>query len=739
MTQERALPRQQAAAKAAARHSRRGERPMDTDGRHLATSEYFGSSVFGFELMEKKLPAADVAFLREFATKHEPLSRELADKVAKAVKNWAIERGASHYCHWFQPQTGATAEKHDSFLSFDGKGNVIESFTGRELIQGEPDASSFPSGGVRATFEARGYTAWDASSPMFLMEAENGLTLCIPTLFISYTGEALDEKTPLLRSIATLSDKAVQALALLGEPGVKYVTATAGPEQEYFLIDEALHALRPDLMLAGRTLCGRTPPRHQQLEDHYFGAIKPRVLNFMMECETTLYRLGVPVKTRHNEVAPAQCETAPIFEHANIAADHNQLIMEVLKTVAKRHQMVALFHEKPYAGINGSGKHVNWSMADADGHNLLEPGDKPHDNLRFLYFLAAVLKAVHDHGDLLRMAVATPGNDFRLGANEAPPAIISVFLGETLTEVLDRLVGVKQGEMSQRLTQINLDLAKVPVVRRDNTDRNRTSPFAFTGNKFEFRAVGASSSISMPLTFINSAVANSLDAMNRQLAASTGGGPASNEQILALVQQIVRDSSNVRFEGDNYSAQWHQEAQKRGLPNRRNTPEALQALKLDGNQSVLEQLKVMTKRESQARYNVRLERFNKIRLIELETLADMVSTQVLPTLFGQQRDIASSMAAANVFDGLASKKSHQREALTAVVTVLDNLLQARSGLVALLNKAGAQHDEEALAKTLAEDGMRLMTEVRALCNEAEGLVDDVAWPLPKYHEMLYLL
>ena len=731
----RAGARLAAAASAAARQPRAHARLAGSDGAPLRTSEYFGSRVFSFELMEKKLLAADVTLLKEFATKREPLPLELAERVARAVKDWAIAKGATHYCHWFQPQTGSTAEKHDAFLSLDANGHAMERFSGKELTQGEPDASSFPSGGVRATFEARGYTAWDASSPMFLMGTDAGLTLCVPTLFISYNGEALDEKVPLLRSVAALSEQATKALRLLGAHDTRHVIATAGPEQEYFLVDEAFHALRPDLLLGGRTLMGCPPPRHQQLEDHYFGSIRPRVLNFMMECEQELYLLGVPIKTRHNEVAPAQCETAPIFENANVAADHNQLVMEVLKNVARRHRLVVLFHEKPFAGINGSGKHVNWSMADSEGHNLLEPGDNPHDNIRFLYFLAAVLKAVNDQGALLRTAVATPGNDFRLGANEAPPAIISVFLGETLTEVLDRLVGIRAGEASQRLNEINLDLAKVPLVRRDNTDRNRTSPFAFTGNKFEFRAVGASASISMPLTCLNAAVAQALADMNRQLSAKTAGAAASDSQVLELIQQVVRETARIRFEGDNYSAAWHQEAEQRGLPNLPTTAAALGVLKDDRTTGLLEGLGILSRRESLARYAVRVERFIKVRTIEMETLIDLVTTQVVPALLAQQSSLAAGLQA------LGSKGAWpaQEQSLLAVGKVTEALLAKRQELIGVLHRAHSLGDEAAHADLLATAGMELMEATRTLCNEAESLVDDLHWSLPKYREMLYLL
>jgi glutamine synthetase len=732
----RSSERMHAAAIAAARRSRGFQRPLGSDNDPLKISEYFGCNTFSFDLMEKKLRAVEVSRLKEYATSGESLPRDLADLVANAVKEWAVSKGATHYCHWFQPQTGATAEKHDSFFSFDSKGGAVERFTGKELIQSEPDASSFPSGGRRSTFEARGYTVWDASSPMFLMQTEQGMTLCIPSLFISYSGEALDQKTPLLKSLSALNRRACEALHLLGHDDVKYCVATAGPEQEYFVVDDSLGALRPDLVLAGRTLLGRNPPRGQQLEDHYFGSIKPRVLSFMMECEQELYKLGVPCKTRHNEVAPNQCEIAPIFEFANVAADHNQLVMEVLKSVGKRHHLTVLFHEKPFAGINGSGKHVNWAIADSNGHNMLEPGDNPSDNIRFLYFLAATIKAIHDHGAMMRMAIASAGNDFRLGANEAPPAIMSVFLGETLDEVLNKLTDGRGGALTERQREINLDLARVPVISRDNTDRNRTSPFAFTGNKFEFRAVGSSASISPSLTFLNAAAADALEVMNAELR-RRGGDRPSAEHILALIQETVKATKKIRFEGNGYSNEWHQEAESRGLPNLRTTPEALKVLNQKTTQDMLERLGILGKEESSARYNVFVERYNKIRLIELETLLEMVSTQVLPAVESQISNQAAAVDACT--RTLAKTPKAVASRLEGLVGLYGNLVEETSHLQALLGTTASIHDEEILAAKLAGDGMAMMERVRKVSDELELLVDDSLWSLPKYRELLYIL
>ncbi|MEY4630865.1 MAG: hypothetical protein RIQ81_985 [Pseudomonadota bacterium] len=732
----RSSERQNAAALAAARRTRGFLRPHGSDNSPLKVSEYFGCNTFSFELMEKKLKSGDVAILKEYATSGEPLPRGLADQVASAVKDWAVLRGATHYCHWFQPQTGATAEKHDSFFSFDSKGSPIEKFTGKELIQSEPDASSFPSGGRRSTFEARGYTVWDASSPMFLMQTEHGTTLCIPSLFISYSGEALDQKTPLLKSLGALNRRACDALHLLGHPEVTHCVATAGPEQEYFVVDDALGALRPDLMLAGRTLIGRNPPRGQQLEDHYFGSIKPRVLSFMMECEQELYKLGVPCKTRHNEVAPNQCEIAPIFESANVAADHNQLVMEVLRSVGKRHHMTVLFHEKPFAGINGSGKHVNWSIADSAGHNMLEPGDNPSDNIRFLYFLTATIKAIHDHGAMLRMAIASAGNDFRLGANEAPPAIMSVFLGETLHEVLEKLTDGKGGALTERQREINLDLARVPVIARDNTDRNRTSPFAFTGNKFEFRAVGASASISPALTFLNAAVADSLEKMNAELR-KRGGERPSQEQVLAVIQENIKATRKIRFEGNGYSTEWHKEAVSRGLPNLRTTPDALKVLNDKTTQETLSRLGILAEEESSARYNVFVERYNKIRLIELETMLEMINTQVMPAVESQISLQAGAAGACEKATGKVPSAVAKR--LQETATLYDSLAREADRLRSFIDSAGSIHDEAKLADKLAGEGMEIMEAVRKASDEVELFVDDALWSLPKYRELLYTI
>jgi glutamine synthetase len=734
MSTNRSLARMQAVKTASSRIIRSFHRMHHRDDKPMKTSEFFGVNTFSFEMMERKIANTDLSQLREFATSNKPLDLHLADKVAEGAREWAMSRGATHYCHWFQPQTGATAEKHDAFFSFDKKGHAIERFTGKELIQSEPDASSFPSGGMRATFEARGYTAWDASSPMFLMESENGLTLCIPSLFISYDGVALDEKTPLLRSLSALNKSSVEALKLLGHD-TRHIIATAGPEQEYFVVDEALFYARPDLFLSGRTLLGRNPPRGQQLEDHYFGSIKPRILAFMSESEQELYKLGVPCKTRHNEVAPSQCEMAPIFENANVAADHNQLVIEVLRTVAKRHNLVVLFHEKPYAGINGSGKHVNWSLADSQGNNLLEPGDKPMDNIRFLYFLAATIKAVHEYAPLLRMSIASAGNEFRLGANEAPPAIMSCFLGDTLHEVVERLTNTSGGSLTERAKQIDLDLARVPVIARDNTDRNRTSPFAFTGNKFEFRAVGASASISPSLTYLNSAVSLALNEMN-QLLKNIAPKPSS-EQILKLIADTFAAHKIVCFNGNGYSKEWHEEAAKRGLPNLRTTPEALKPLIEGPFKEKLMALGVHKGDEVSARYNVKLERYIKVKLIELETLSEMIATDVIPAAMEQIGK--QSEAIAHYKSAVGSDSQALTDSVKEVAKLTDALVKKQAELKRFISSLYSQHDEPKLAQTIATEGQELMLAIRHISDELEGLIDDTLWSLPKYRELLYIM
>ncbi|MEK6701809.1 MAG: glutamine synthetase III, partial [Planctomycetota bacterium] len=607
----------------------------------------FGTDVFSERAMRQRLPK-DVykQVLRTIKT-GEPLNPQLADVVAAAMKDWAIERGATHYTHWFQPLTGLTAEKHDAFIVPDGHGGALSEFTGGALVQGEPDASSFPSGGIRATFEARGYTAWDCTSPVFLTRNAGAVTLCIPTAFVSWTGEALDHKTPLLRSMDAVSEQAIRLLKMFGAAvGVSRVMATCGCEQEYFLIDREHYYKRPDLLACERTVFGARPPKHQQLEDHYFGSIPTRVMAFMAESERELYRLGVPVKTRHNEVAPGQFELAPIFETANVAADHQMLVMEVLKRVAQRHNFACLLHEKPFAGINGSGKHVNWSIATDTGVNLLDPRDDTHTNIIFLCTLAAVIRAVDLHADILRASVAHASNDHRLGANEAPPAIMSIFLGDMLMDIVEQIEG---GVAKSQIKGGKLDLGtkSLPQIPKDTGDRNRTSPFAFTGNKFEFRAVGSSQAVAWPTTVLNTMVADSLDYMCGELEKAIGK-TTDEAKVLAAVrgvlQKVFKQHKRVLFNGDGYDKAWHDEAAKRGLPNHRETVSALSVLSSKKNVDLFKRFKVLTKIELDSREHIYLEKYNKQLLIEAETAVVMARTLVLPAAIRFQVELAEAVA-----------------------------------------------------------------------------------------------
>jgi glutamine synthetase len=715
------------------------EVPRDETGRKLAISEYFGVNTFGLTQMSEKLPSDVYQKLRSTIEHGKKLDPEIANVVAHAIKEWALSRGVTHFCHWFQPQTGSTAEKHDAFLTFDDHGAAIEKFSGAQLIQSEPDASSFPSGGMRTTFEARGYTAWDPSSPVFIMEAGGISTLCVPSVFISYHGDALDEKTALVRSVEVLSTRATELLATIGQTGAKRVVPTLGAEQEYFLIDRAFFMLRPDLVMAGRTLVGGQPPKGQQLEDHYFGSIPARVLAFMAEMEHELYKLGVPVKTRHNEVAPSQFETAPIFEEVNISTDHNQLTMEVLRKVAQRHGLACLLHEKPFAGVNGSGKHNNWSMAitggELDGQNLLDPGKTPHQNLRFLLVVMAVLKGVHKHAGLLRAGIASSGNDHRLGANEAPPAIISVFLGDMLSRILDDIEKLGKGAESGEAAVIRLGIAKLPEVMKDNTDRNRTSPFAFTGNKFEFRAVGSTASTAFPITLLNAAVADGFTELTAALKTKMAQSKSADAALLEVVRDMIPQTKAVRFEGNNYSDEWVVEAEKRGLPNLRKTPEALKQLMTPASKKMLVESGVFSEAELASRFHVRLERYIKDVAIEVETLTQIVDTMVLPAALAYHGKLAEGAAAAKNagFAAIPQKESAER-----IAHLCDILATRRKSLVETFTKVDALEDHEAKATGLAQEVMQSMLEVRRVCDELEGLVADAMWPLPKYREMLFL-
>jgi len=702
-------------------------------------SEFFGINTFGVRQMRDKLPRDTYAKLLDAVRHGKKLDVDVAPRVAQAIKEWAIGRGATHFTHWFQPQTGLTAEKHDAFLSFDD-GQPMEAFGASQLIQSEPDASSFPSGGLRATWEARGYTAWNPASPVFIAEWAGVKTLCIPSVFVGYNGEALDEMTPLLRSSDALSTKAIELLELLGDRSAYRVYTTLGPEQEYFLIDRAHFALRPDLVMAGRTLIGAPPSRGQQLEDHYFGGIPERIQACIAEVEYELYRLGVPIITRHNEVAPSQFEMAPRFEETDVAVDHNQLVMATLRRVALRHGLQAVLHEKPFAGINGSGKHCNWSMSIAadnpelDGQNLLKPGQTPHQNVRFLVFLAAVLHAVHKHAGLLRAGIGTSGNEHRLGANEAPPAIISVFMGTTLTRVIESIASGKTAASAEQ-EMIKLGVARLPEIEKDNTDRNRTSPFAFTGNKFEFRAVGSSQSIAFPIVLLNAAVAEAIGEITVALKAELKKTKKVDDAVLKVVRPIFKDTSPVRFEGNNYSDGWVKEAAKRGLLNLRRTPEALAQLVTKQSRKLLTSLSILSDTELESRYHVRLERYIKDMLIELHTMRELVDTFVLPAAFDYSGRLADSAAQAKV---AGIKSIPQIDAANTVGALITDLQKHRKALGAVIDKAEGMHDDLVKqAQLLTSAGADAMESVRGCCDALEQAVSDECWPLPKYREMLF--
>jgi len=695
--------------------------------------QIYGKNTFNDAVMQAKLQKDVYKKLKATIKTGAKLDPSIANTVAHAMKEWALENGATHFTHWFQPLTGSTAEKHDAFLDVDSDGEPVQRFSGSMLIQGEPDASSFPSGGMRATFEARGYTIWDTSSPAFIYEGPLGSTLCIPTVFISYTGEALDAKTPLLRSMRALDKSAKKLIKVFGRD-VSRVTTTLGPEQEYFLIDRKLYEERPDLVLAGRTLIGAAPPKGQELDDHYFGSIKERVLEFMQAVEHELYKLGIPAKTRHNEVAPHQFELAPIFGEANIAADRNQMVMEVMQKTATKLDLAFLIHEKPFAGINGSGKHLNWSVVDSDGNNMLDPGHTPRQNLQFLVVLVSVLKAVKDYSKLLRASIASTGNDHRLGANEAPPAIISVFLGSTLSDILDSIEDGKDHVTEENI--IDLDLEHLPTIIKDNTDRNRTSPFAFTGNKFEFRALGSTASISLPATVLNVAVAETFDLLADEIEAGVKGGATLNDATIAVLKKNITETKSVRFNGDNYTEEWVKEAEKRGLPNLKNTAEALPAYIIDENIKLFTSQNVLTKEEVFSRYNVELEKYCSLLAIEYNTLASLAKTMVLPTAIDYQNTILSSVS------GLVAagvKSSGQSSLLKEVARQIDGLYVSLGKLEDVSAKADELHDELKKTQFIANTVIPVMDEVRGYCDTLETILPDSEWPLPKYRELLFLM
>lgn len=701
------------------------------DYQRQTTTEIFGSNVFSDEVMKNRLPKATYKALQKTIRYGEKLDDTIADAVATAMKDWAIEKGATHYAHVFYPLTGQTAEKHDSFLCTDSQGGALLEFSAKALIQGEPDASSFPSGGIRATFEARGYTAWDVTSPAYILENPNGTTLCIPTAFVSWTGEALDKKTPVLRSMQALAKQASRLLKVFGMADPGYIFATAGPEQEYFLIDRNFYYARPDLTICGRTLFGAQPPKGQEFEDQYFGVIPERVLACMMEAEHELYKLGVPIKTRHNEVAPGQYEIAPIYEHANVATDHQQLTMIILRKTAEKYGMACLMHEKPFAGINGSGKHLNWSLGGEKVGNLLEPGDTPHQNMQFLVFCAAVIKAVHENSSLLRAVIASAGNDHRLGANEAPPAIISIFLGDMLTDIFESL---EKGKLKgpKGATKLTVGVDTLPPLPKDYGDRNRTSPFAFTGNKFEFRAVSSNQSIAGPLVALNTIVAQSLDEISTELEKATKGDPKKlSDAVSKLLQDIMKKHKNIIFNGDGYSEEWQKEAAKRGLPNLKNTVDALPELLRPETLDMFAKYNVLSKREMHSRYEIYLERYGKEIATEGKLALSIAQTTILPAAFRYQGELATI---ATAMIGAGKKPD---------TSTLDRLM----GLTAKLEKGidklakalahEAKGDVLAHARHFRDAVVPAMLQAREVADEMETIIADDTWPLPTYREMLF--
>tara|TARA_B110000091_G_scaffold107841_1_gene116830 strand:- start:50 stop:2236 length:2187 start_codon:yes stop_codon:yes gene_type:complete len=700
-------------------------------------SDIFGANVFGFKTMRQFLTKEAFSSLMRAVDKGDKINRSIADQIASSMKDWAMAKGVTHYTHWFQPLTGATAEKHDAFFETVGNGEALERFEGNQLVQQEPDASSFPNGGIRNTFEARGYTAWDPTSPAFIY----GTTLCIPTVFVAYTGEALDYKTPLLRALNAV-DQAATDVSRYFDKTVKKVTASLGWEQEYFLIDKALVASRPDIEMSGRTLLGHSSAKDQQLDDHYFGTIPARALNFMRELETESMLLGIPVKTRHNEVAPNQFELAPIYEEANLAVDHNSLVMDVMQKVADRHNFKVLFHEKPFAGVNGSGKHNNWSLSTDNGVNLLAPGKTPMSNLQFLTFFINTIKAVHDNEELLRACIASATNDHRLGANEAPPAIMSVFIGAQLTKVLHELEGVTKGKLSpEEKTDLKLNVVgKIPEILLDNTDRNRTSPFAFTGNKFEFRAVGSTANCANPMTVLNSIVARQLiDFKSEVDSLISKKDLKKDEAIFNVLREYIKTSRNILFEGNGYGGDWEKEAGKRGLSNNKNTPDALK-VKIDPKTIALyESLNVMNKVEIEARYDIEIEEYVHIIQIEGRSLGDIARNHVIPTAVKYQNILIDNVKGLKDIYG-KDFKQYASEQLFLIAEISKRIEAINSGVTKMTNerkKANSIDDTTKKAKIYCSKVKPLFHDIRYHCDKLELLIDDELWPLAKYRELLF--
>jgi glutamine synthetase len=703
----------------------------DKEPNQVAATEAFGSLVFSDALQEKRLPKAAYDALRRTITRGEALDGSVADAVAAAVKDWAVEHGATHYTHWFLPLTGITAEKHDSFLNPTANGKAVAEFSGKELIRGEPDASSFPSGGMRSTFEARGYTAWDPTSPPWLLKSGGATTLVIPTAFVSWTGEALDKKTPLLRSMEALSKQAVRVLKLFGSTAERVIT-TCGPEQEYFLIDRYFYLSRPDLINAGRTLFGAKPPKGQELEDQYFGSIPERVMAFMNEAEAELFRVGVPVKTRHNEVAPSQYEIAPLFENANVATDHQMMVMETLKRIAPKFGLACLLHEKPFAGVNGSGKHLNWSMGDDEGNNLLSPGANPHDNMQFLVFCSAVIRAVNRWQGLLRATIASAGNDHRLGANEAPPAIISIFLGDMLTDIFEQ---IEKGtaKSSKHGGTLDTGVLVLPKLPRDAGDRNRTSPFAFTGNKFEFRAVSSNQSIAYPNIALNIAVTESLDYIAGILETAVAGGKKLEAAVAELLSALIKENKRIIFNGNNYSKDWEKEAGKRGLLNLKNTVDALPQIISKETVVLFETYKVLQERELHARYEIMVETYNKTVNIEGQLMVLMANRYVLPAAFEYQTLVAQSVSSVKSAGG---KSVEGKKTLDIITGLTDQFKQRTDKLQKTLEHEGASAEKH--AKHFRDAVIPAMEALRETSDALECLIPHEMWPLATYREMLFI-
>ena len=689
----------------------------------VSDNQIFGANVFSPTVQRQRLPRDVFRKLQQTLGRGDPLDTSLADAVALAMKEWALENGATHYTHWFQPLTGSTAEKHDSFYGPTGEGTALAQFSGKELIQGEPDASSFPTGGIRATFEARGYTAWDPTSPAFILENPNGAVLCIPTAFASWTGEALDHKIPLLRSMDALSKSAIRALRLFGDTSAQRVFTTVGPEQEYFLIDQQYYFERPDLITTGRTLFGAKPPKGHELDDHYFGSIPERILAYMLDTERELAKLGIPIKTRHNEVAPNQYEIAPIFENSNVGSDHQQLTMQVMQNVARRYGLICLLHEKPFAGVNGSGKHNNWSMGTDTGNNLLEPGDTPHDNLEFLFFCAAVMQAVNTYQGLLRASIASAGQDHRLGANEAPPAIISIFLGAELVKVFGAIERGEAGESTPE-SFLGLGTPVLPPLPMHGGDRNRTSPFAFTGNKFEFRALGSSMSLSLTNTVLNTIVAEAIDYLAEELEDELEKGNKLEAALRPILQRSYAANKQIVFEGDNYSEEWHEEAERRGLLNLRATPDALPYLVADDSKTLFSNYGVLSPRELESRYEVFLEQYVTNLNIEAETAASIARTMLLPAA---ARHLGMLLEAQ--LGELAAETSELISEFTDAIRALE---------VANLAENQPHQDLLAHAGYMRDEVVPAMEQARAYADRLEKVVADDLWPLPKYAEILFI-